>query len=233
MKELLLNKKWVGVLVTLICTLLITVSFTKTVKDIVRIYAPVVESEAQGFLPITFSGGQITYPKDVVMSKTYGSGAEIFKVVIDTRNDELSSADLHDMGVYFSKKFMYTVNRNKTEIHSLANFPDTELNKDTVHYIINYAQTKVGSITFFVTLIFMLCFVGVAVMIYALLSQAIMALVFHTPFKMTLRISTLTYLALLMLSYFAHLSTGFIVSFLIIAAVNAAVNYILKQEKAA
>ena len=233
MKEILLDKKWIGVLAALVCTLLITISFTKTVKDIVRIYAPVVESEAQDFLPITFAGGQITYPKDVVMSKTYGSGAEIFKVVIDTRADELSSADLHDMGVYFSKKFMYTVNRNKTEIHSLANFPNTELNKDTVHEIIAYAQAKVGSITFFTTLLFMLIFIGVAVIIYALLSQTIMALVFHAPFKMTLRISTLTYLVLLMLSYFVHINTGFIVSFLIIAAVNAAVNYILRQDKAA
>ena len=70
--------------------------------------------------------------------------------------------------------------------------------------------------------------IGVAVLISTVLMHWLMAIMFHVGFAYTLRINTLTYCILFLLSAFASISFSVLINFVILVAANVAVNTIEK-----
>ena len=71
MKSFLIEKKWIGVGLTVLFSLIVAwVTMSKTV-EFVQVITPTISEEAKAFLPITIENGSITEPQNTVIVKEY------------------------------------------------------------------------------------------------------------------------------------------------------------------
>ena len=226
MKDLILKKGGIGILVVLLVSLVVSVYYTKKIKTVITDIAPAVQQEVSGFLPITIQKGEIVAPKDTFISKDYDNGNG--KVVLDTRVAEFEPSSLKATGVYVSRKYIYSYDGRKIEIYSLSNFPDVVIDEEFVSTGMNYINQHAGKFIFAIIFVGALIGIGVAVLVSTVLMHWLMALLFHVGFGYTLRINTLTYSILFLLSAFAGLSFSILINFMILVAANVAVNTVNK-----
>lgn len=233
MKEILLNKKWVGAAVLLLYVLAVSAFFTNFGVKFVKQAAPMVERELVDFLPITIADGEIIEPKDTVITKTFGQGNDENKVVLDTRVDEFETSELKNKGLYVSRKYIYLVSNLKTEIRDMKEFPNMVIDEEVLHDVADLLTEKAGKYIFLGVFIMFWIFAAAAIGLYTLAMHWALAGLFHNPFAQTLRINTFAYIAVSVLTMIAGFNIGIIATFVILGAVNYAVNKWLQEEKKA
>lgn len=231
MKEILLNKKWIGAAVLGVYSLIVAAFFTSFAVDIVKNTAPTVERELVDFLPITVDNGEIVEPKDKFISKTYGNGDDERKIVLDTNVDEFETSALKEKGLFISRKYVYFVSADKTEIHDLKNIPDVVVDEEVLHEVFDNLPSKAGKYIFFGVFIGFWIFAAAAIALYTLLMHWALAGMFHNPFTQTLRINTFAYIAVSALGMIAGFNIGVIATFVILGAANYGINKWLQEEQ--
>jgi len=231
MKEILLDKKWIGAAALVVFSLLVAGFFTNFGVKFVKQYAPVVEQEVDSFLPVTIANGEIVAPQDTLISKTYGSEANGGKVVLDTRVDEFETSALKDKGLYISRKYAYIVSDNKTEIRDFKSFPNITLDEEVVHEFFKIAQDKAGGYIFSGIFAFFFVFAAFAIGLYSLVMYWPLKMIYHHGFAYTLRINTFAYIAVTALTMLFGFNLSIIVTFVILFGANCGVFESLKQLK--
>ena len=222
----LINRKWIGVILTVLFSFVVAWISTTTVARYMQAAAPVVSQEAQAFLPITLENGAITEPQNTVIVKEYQLNDSTMKVVLNTEVDELSSDDIKDSGVYFSRKFMYAVSPQKTEIRSLSDMPNMTVDQEMFDTGMKWLEAKVGGYLFATVFIMLLIYIGIAVLIYAGISQLLLGKLTASPFGRTLRITTLGYLVLFIIA----LISGWLMNILIKLVLLILLNYFTNKQ---
>lgn len=232
MKDILLNKKWIGAAALVLYAVVVSMFFAKSGMELASQLAPTVEQEIDYFLPITIAGGEIVAPQETIISRTYGSGYDIRKIVLDTRSDELEPSALKDKGMFVSRKYVYMISGSKTEIRDLKNMPDMTLDRETVHSAMEFVQDKAGGYIFLFVFTMFLIFVCCAVGLYTLAMHWALAGIFHNGFHQTLRINTFAYIFVSVLSLLTGLNVGIIATFIILFGANFITNKFLQQSQA-
>lgn len=227
MKDFLLNKKWTGVLCTIFVAFIISVIASNLAVKFVKAIAPTVVAEAADFLPITIEKETIIEPKETVIRKNYGTDSNPIWVVLDTRTDELSSTDLQNQGLYISRKFIYGVSAQKTEIRSFANMPDMTINYQMLSDGAQWMENHAGVYAFSILFISMLIYIGIAVLLYSAIIHLIIGKYLKLEFSQTLRVTTLSYLFLLVIGTLI-VPLGIIVTFILLISANYAVAKYIK-----
>lgn len=222
MKDLILKKSGIGLLIVVLLALILSSYYTNIGRKVVSQFMPVVQNEVAEFLPITIKGGEIVEPVDTVKAKDYEGDSG--KVVLDTRVNEFEPSVLTKPGIYISKKYFYTYNGTKIEIHSLSAVPDMVIDEETTTAIADQIQKYSGKIIFLTFFAGLIIGIGLIVLISTVLMHWLMALIFHVNFGYTLRINILTYAVLCLLGVFAGLSFSLLINFVIMIAANVAVN---------
>ena len=228
MKEFLLQKKWVGAIIVVLFALLASVQITKMTRIMVNQYAPVIVAEAADFLPITIKNGQIVAPEDTEISKSYQDSGMVFNVVLDTRVDEFEASKLSNNGLYVSRKYIYGVSPQKTEIRSLADMPDGTVDREMLEvFFASMSEFAAGK---FLPICWVMAIIWIAgaILLYTIVSHWLIALLFHNKFSQTLRINTLTYVVLGLLTLYGGIMLGVLVKLGIMLLVNAGVNSFAK-----
>ena len=227
MKSFLIEKKWIGVGLTVLFSLIVAwVTMSKTV-EFVQVITPTISEEAKAFLPITIENGSITEPQNTVIVKEYPTTEnKTVKVVLNTEVDELTSDDIKDTGIYFSRNYMYAVSAQKTEIRSLSDLPNMTVDQEMFDTGIKWLESKVSGWLFVTVFFMLLIYIGIAVLIYAGISQLLLGKVTASPFNRTVRITTLGYLALFIIA----LATGWIMNILIKLVLFILLNYFISKK---
>ena len=227
MKKFLLETKWVGVLTVAIFALIVSFVASNQAALFVKTVSPTVVAEAQNFLPVTIANGTIVEPKDVIIHKSYAVGKDdSAEVVLNTQVDELSADAINNQGLYFSRKYMYAVSRQKTEIRSLADFPDMVIDSEMFEAGVKWLEANVNKYLFLAIFAGLLGFFAVAILLYSALSQLLLGKYISSEFPRTLRITTLAYVCLTALVWFVGLPIGWIAKFVLILLTNFGVNRI-------
>ena len=234
MDKTLLNTKWLGTICVVVVSLVIALMAGSYTINALKTIMPTVVTETADFLPITIENGAIVEPKDTVISKSYGKGNNTFSVVLDTRTDELSAADITTPGVYASRKFIYGVKSDRTEVRSLSEVSNITIDQEMMQSGADWIENHSGGyiyVTMFLSLLAYICF---AILIYAALVQLFLGMALKVGFGRTLRVTTLGYLALFIIGAFA-IPTGFIVTLVLLLLTNylVAKHYPQKAEDAA
>jgi len=229
MKNFLIERKWVGFgLVVLFSLLIAWVTTTKT-SLFLRTITPYVAQEAQSFLPVTIENGTIVEPKDTVISKEYVLRGKNISVVLNTEADELNTDEIKNSGIYFSRKFMYMVTPQKTEIRDLNEFENMTLDQESLDETAKWLEAKSESYLFVSIFIMLLSFFGLAILFYAALTQLLLGKVVNTDFYRTVRITTLAYLILTTIELFSGMPINILIKFVIIVIINYYINKKLYQ----
>lgn len=229
MKEILLDKKWIGAAALLIYSLLISVLFTVKGVELVKQGAPVLEKEINEFLPVTISGGEIVAPQNTLISKVYGDGKNTGIVILDTRVDEFEASTLKDKGLYISRKYFYAVSDEKTEIRSLSTIPDMTIDEEVMSNVFNIIRERAGVYIFFTLLISFLIFFACAILLYTLVMYWPLKALYHNEFGQVLRINTLAYIVISALTLLLGFSLSIIITFVLMFGANCSVNEGLKK----
>lgn len=233
MKNFLLNNKWLGFIALLIYALIASAVVSKVGITLVEQYTPVVTAEAEQFLPITLQDGEIVAPQNTVISQTYGNDeSDIkFNVVLNTTRDELEATALTEPGFYVSKKFIYGVNGQKTEIRSLKEFPDGTLDKQTLDAGAELFVKNTQKYMFPLYVLVALIIAMIAVLIYTILMHWLMAIMFKVNFGQTLRINTLIYAVISIVAVVSGMYIGWLMTFGLMLLLNIGVNAGLKSAQ--
>ena len=231
MKEFLLNKKWVGAVALFLYVAAVSTFFTGLTVKYIKQAAPTVERELVDFMPIRFENGMIVEPEDTIITKSYNYGNVEHKIVLDTRVDELENSELKVKGLYVSRKFVYFVSDLKTEVRSLKNQPDMVIDEEMVRNTMDDIQNKSGKYIFLILLIAFWIFTAAAIGLYTLAMHWAFAKMFHNSFSQTLRINTFAYVAVSAIIVVFGFNIGIIGTFVILGAVNYAVNKWLQEEQ--
>ena len=233
MKEILLNRKWIGAAALMVYSLIVAFLFTNFIVDAVKKTAPIVQQELADFLPITISDGEIVEPKERIISKTYGSGKDERKIVLDTNVEEFITSDLKDKGLFISRKYIYVVSDSRTEVRDLKNIPNMTIDREVLQEIAETAETKAGIYIFFGIFVAFWAVAAAVIGLYTLAMHWALTGVFHNQFAQTLRINTFAYIVVSALSMIAGFNIGIIATFVILGAANYAVNkWLVKEQKA-
>lgn len=230
MKELFIDKKWVGAILLVIYSLFGSLYMTRGLNDIIHQSAPMIVQEVEEFLPITIEGGKIVAPENVVISKNYGTAKNAASIVLNTKVDEFDAADLNKIGVYISKKYIYIVQANKTEIHKISEFPNITINRELLNNIVYYIDQNAGRILFFISFFGILLITMLMITIYTALIHWLMALLFKAPLTLTLRLNTLGCIAIPLLGYLTPIKLGLFASLIALLVLNMAYNHIERQQ---
>ena len=233
MKELITKNKWFGFVAVVLYALISAFYTVDVVVPFVKEYLPAVTEEAEQFLPITIENNEIVEPANTIISKTYGSGSSEAKVVLDTRVDEFETSALTTQGLYISRKFIYGVSRQKTEIRSLESMklPNMVISSDVVKSWAAAIEKNVGKYIFGAVFAFMFLFTCAAILLYTVCSHWIVAIWFKQPFSQTLFINTIAYIAIGLLHIFVAFSMGVIVTFVALIAVNVGVCSSIRNDE--
>ena len=235
MKEFITKNKWMGFVAVLAYAVFMAVYATQAVVPVAKEYIPVVAKEVDQFLPITIENGEITEPIDTVISKTYGSNGQEAKVVLDTRVDEFETSELEATGLYISKKYIYGVSPQKTEIRSFEKMklPKVVINSENLKTFTEIAEKSLGKYVFGGVFVFLFLAAVISIPLYTVCMHWIIAIWFKTPFTQTLFINSLTYVVLALLGFFSPINLGVLVSFVAYIAVNVGVCSTLKNQETA
>lgn len=220
MKKLLLETRWLGLLAVLAFAVVLAGLATKVASQFVKEVAPDVSAEARNFLPITLENGEVVEPADALIRKTYGGEDGAFDVVLNTQVAELGVEDIQTPGVYVSRKVVYVVSQEKTELRSLEAVPDFRLDEDKLDAARQWLDGKLGVALFLVIFLALFVFVSVAILLYSALAQLLVGKRFGADYSRTLRITVWTYLVLTAISWFAYLPGGILAKFVLILLAN-------------
>lgn len=231
MKDILLGKKWAGAIALAVYTIIVAIFFTNMGVKFILQNAPVVEKEVNVFLPVTIAGGEITAPQNTIISRTYGSGNDILNVVLDTSTDEIETSVLKDKGLYISRKYIYAVSENKTEIHDFKNVPDILIDSEVLHDFSELVQSRAGIYIFVFMLVAFGVWATIAIWIYSFIMQWALKSIFHNDFALTLRINTFAYIGVSVLTMLAGFNISAVSTFIVLFGVNFGVNKWLQTEK--
>ena len=193
MKDFILKNKWLGFVALLVYALISASVVSKYGNAIVKQYMPVVVQEAEQFLPITLQNGKIVAPENTIISQSYGDENQTINVVLNTRVDEIPSTDLSQNGLYVSKKFIYAVSPQKTEIRSLKELPDGTLDAATLNAGAEAFVKSTQKYLFPVYAVVALLLSMLAVLIYTVIMHWLMAILYKVRFGYTLRVNTIIY----------------------------------------
>lgn len=229
MKKYLLETKWVGAGLAVLLSLLASWVISAKISLFIETTTPYVSEQIKGFLPITVENGTITEPQNTVIHKEYALGSETFHVVLNTETDELSSDDIKNSGLYVSRKFMYMVSPQKSEIRSLSTIPNMRFDDELLRTGEEWLQKNVGKYLFIGLFLMLLGTIGIASLIYAGLTQLLIGKAVAADFARTLRITTLGYLVLLTIELFGGLSINMLIKFVLIVLLNYYINKNLYQ----
>ena len=218
MKKLLLETRWLGLLAVLGFAAVVAGLATKVVNQFVKENAPDVAAEARNFLPIALENGQLVEPADALIRKTYGDEDGSFDVVLNTQVDELGVEDLQTIGLYASRKAVYVVSKEKTELRSLDALPDFRFDEKTLDALLQWVEGKLGVALFVAVFIGAFLFMSVAILLYASLAHLLVGKHFGADYSRTLRITVWTYLVLTASSL--YLPIGIIVKFVLVLLAN-------------
>ncbi len=224
MKNWLLEKRYVGLGLAVIFSLIVAwVSTTKTALFLQTV-TPYVADEVKDFMPVTFENGMIVEPKDAIITKEYAYDDKTIKVVLNTEVDELNSDEIKDSGIYFSRKFMYAVSPQKTEIRDFSDIPNISIDQEMIDSGTKWLESKANGYLFVCAFIILLIYIGIAVLIYAAISQLFIGKLVSTNFRRTLRISTLGYLALFMIQLLTGQNINILIAMVLIVLLNYFIN---------
>lgn len=226
MKKLLLETRWLGLLAVLAFALVVAHIGSRKLTSIVKDVAPKLSEEARDFLPIAIENGEIVEPADALIHKTYSDedGSNAFEVVLNTQVDELGVEDIQTPGLYLSRKAVYVVSEDKTELRSLSSVPDVRLDEEKLDAVQQCVEGKLDKAFFLAISIALFIFVSLAILIYSALAQLLVGHRFSAAFSRTLRITVWTYLVLTPISWFAYLPGGILSKFVLILLANYLVN---------
>lgn len=229
MKKFLLDTKWIGALSIFIVSFVFAYLASGYAVKAIKAVSPTVVTEASQFLPITIENGAISEPKDTVISKNYGNEAAPLMVVLDTRVDEFSSDDIKNQGMYISRKFIYGVSTQKTEIRSFDSVPNMTIDRQLLIQGADWLETKSGGYIFAAILLSLIIYIGCAVLIYAAIIHLLVGKAMKVSFGRSLRVTTLGYLVLFILAT-TVVSIGIIVTFVLLAVINYCVDKCYPQK---
>ncbi|MBR1600398.1 MAG: hypothetical protein IJ677_02340 [Alphaproteobacteria bacterium] len=231
MKEILLHRRWVGAIALVIYSLIVAILGADIGVKFVQQSAPIVEQELNVFLPITFSGGEIVSPRDTIISRVYGSGNNVRKVVLDTRAEEFETSALKDEGIYVSRKYVYAVSSREMKITSLKEMPDITIDSEVLHETRQIIENRAGVYIFCTVFVFFLLFAAVAVGLYSLAMHWALKGLFANSFAQTIRINTYAYILISGLTLLIGYNISIVITFVILFGVNYGVNKWLQEAK--
>ncbi len=235
MKNFLLYNKWLGFIALLLYALIASAVVSKFGIALVEQYTPIVTTEAEQFLPITLQNGEIVAPQNAVISQSYGVNDNNmkFNVVLNTTRDEFEATSLTEPGLYISKKFVYGVNGQKTEIRSLKEFPDGTLDKETLDAGATLFVKNVQKYMFPLYAIVALIVAMIVVLLYTVVMHWLMAIMFKVNFGQTLRINTLVYVVISIVSILSGMYISWLMTLGLMLLLNIGVNAGLKSAQPA
>lgn len=222
MKNFIFNK-WLGVLTVITFSLIFSIYTTNAVMGVVRPYIPKAIENIDEYLPITISGGQIVAPENKVVARNFGSEEKPFNVILDTRVSDMDTNSL-PAGVYISKNKIYSVSAKKIEIQSLSTFPNMVIDRDVAVAGAEAIEEHAGKYVFALLFLFILLWSMLAILVYTILMHWLLAIIYHCNFSQTLRINTLSYVAIFALAIISGLELSFLVKIVLFTAINIGIN---------
>ena len=223
MKDFLLKTKFLGVALVLIYALVLASLATPTINNLIRTSVPQAAQEIKYFLPITIENGVIVSPENTVLERDFDANGQKVRIVLDTRVDEFAATNLTETGIFISKKYLYAISPQKTEIRSLSQMPNMMIDDEVVDQFADQLVQK-SSKWMFVSIFFgLLIFVSVAILLYTLLLAWPMAAWAKVSFAQTLRVTTIAYVLLAAVSYVLSFNFSIIATLVILAVSNVAV----------
>jgi len=232
MKNFLLDKKFIGAIAVFVYVICASVYFSQTMSDAIVQYSPVVAKEMKAFLPITVANGEIVEPKNTVIKRSYGDATSSFDVVLDTRVNEFDASSLKNQGLYISRKYIYGVQKLKTEIRSISELGDGTLDSEKFNGFIEFLNANAGKYIFAISFVILFFVSVIAILFYTIVMHWLMAMLFKVGFARTLRINSLAYVAIAALKTFTAINISILLTLVIMLALNVGVNNVLKDETA-
>lgn len=218
------KKAWIGPLVLLCYALAISLFITRQITPKIKEEAfPVIIQEANNFLPITIQNGEVIYPENKLIHKSYSEGDETFHVVLDTRTEKLDINTLPQNGIYMSKKCIYVVSSDESKVRCLEpKLFDKPLVIDEVMFknLINKIGKYMG--TFLTCFLMVFSFIGfyLIILFYTIVMHWINTLFFKTNFGQTLFVNTLAYILMNVLEFFTPINISFWLKIITFTAIN-------------
>lgn len=231
MEKNLLNTKWLGTICVVVVSFIFAYLACGYAANAIKTLMPTFVEEASQFLPITVENGAIVEPKDTLISKSYGVGDKTFNVVLDTRVDEISVEDLGNQGIYFSRKFIYGVKSDRTEVRSLSDMSNMTIDQDMLLQGAEWMENKSGGYIFASLFFGLLIYFSLAILLYTIVLHLVVGIAMKVGFGRTLRVTTLGYLALFIIGAFT-VSIGVIVTFILLLGINCLVAKYFPQKTA-
>lgn len=233
MKKLLLETKWVGALAVILFALVVSYYVSGWASTFIKQVRPTVVAELSEFLPITLENGEIVNPQGAYIRKTYGKtyGPQNMpiNIVLDTRSDSLSSDEIREQGLYVSRKYIYAVSKQKTEIRSFEDMPNATIDRQLLEAGADWLEQNAGIYIFGTLFLSLALIMALASLIYAALIQLLIGKMIKVNFARTLRVTTLGYVALAIFGM-AVFSVGMIVKFVLLLAANYGVAKYVPQS---
>ena len=225
MEKFILKQKWLGFLVVLFVSLGFALHWAGQVSSAYAEAEPVIAQETGYFLPIKFAGGKIVAPQDTLIERTYGTATNPYKVVLNTKVEDLNIADLTS-GVYITrnKVYSYDASKGETKIQSLEKMPDAEItHQDAIDFMAKFGVYLKPVLGLIIAVSLMLYF-GIVSLFYAVLLHWLFKKLYNADFALTLRVNVLALVVLFILSSVSSLKFGFIVTLLLLGACNILLN---------
>lgn len=224
MRKFLFETRWVGVALAVVFSLIVAWITTTKTALFVKTVTPYVAEEAQAFLPVTIENGTIVDPAGTVVTKEYVFGDTTIKVVLNTETDTLTSDDIKDTGFYFSRKYMYGVSSQKTEIRSLEDIPNMTIDQEMFEQGSKWLADHVGGYLFVSVFLLLLAYIGIAVLIYAGLTYLLLVKAGNNNFLLTLRVATLGFLFCTILELMFGFGINVLIKLVVILLLTYGVN---------
>ena len=219
----LLTKKWLGFVFVATYALCVASLIALGAKPFLEEYTPTVLAETNQFLPITIENGEITYPVDTVITKTYQFDKdETMQLVLDTRIDEFPIDSLKQDGIFISKKCIYmpTPDETKRRCFNQIKEPIT-FTQEKIEKAAEFLEKYLGSLVFLFIFFGILAVFYIAIALYTCLMHWIIVGFFKgTPFSQTLFINTLVYMLIQLLEFHEWFSFNSASIFVLMLATN-------------
>lgn len=233
MKEFLLKKKWIGLWAIILVAVLFASYWAGVVSNAYKEAEPVILSEAGYFLPVSVKNGQIVFPKNTIIERTYGMGKNPYKVVLNTEVDDLNVSDL-TTGVYFTRNKIYSYDaaKGETKIQSMEKIPDVDISRQDMNDFVETIGKYLNLGLFLIIFAFLSVYMSLIALFGSIVMQWLFKKLYGADFALTLRVNILTSVALFLLSVFLDVYFGLIITFLIMIACNYLANIWLANNKA-
>lgn len=232
MKKFLLETKGIGALAVVLYALIISYYASDWSAKFLKQIMPTVVAETSDFLPITLENGTIVEPQNAYISKTYGTETKPIYIVLDTRADSFSTDDIKENGLYISRKHLYGITSQKTEIRDFEGMPDMTFDRQLLDDGAQWIEQKSAGYIFGSLFVVLTIYMLSAALLYAALIYLLIGKTLKMEFLQTLRVTALGYVALSIFGVIAF-SVGVIATFILLLAANYGVaEYLLPRSDA-